>query len=97
MTRAVFFLDFYKQNKFGVFSLHENTRFAGYVYSLMTTGNLVKHAFLRTRDMPLTTDSNQVFLPGGGTNFKNNLYISDWLLHQRGTIRQRSGKGAIRK
>ena len=31
MTRVVIFLDFYKQNKYGVLSLHENTRFAGYV------------------------------------------------------------------
>ena len=51
----------------------------------MTTENLVKHVFLRTRDMSLNSDSNQVFLPRGGgeTNFKNNLYISDWLLDQK--------------
>ena len=66
----------------------------------MTTENLVKHAFLRTRDMSLNTDSNQVFLPRGGgggegTNFKNNLYISDWLLDQLANFRFRSLKTSV--
>ena len=63
MTKVMFFLDFNKQNKYRVFALHDNTRFAGYIdYKLFSWGGGVE------------------------TNFKNSIYISDWLLDQYGYI-----------
>ena len=40
------------------------------IYRKLTTENLVKHDFLRPKDMRLTKNSNQKFLPWGATELK---------------------------